>query len=189
MSPALPPTPWASTPARRSEALRRRASTLMWGLGGVLVVCFGCCSFLVASLGMMSVQEVEKLMRQGQPTPPVSDFHGWLIPMAFLMLAVGFFPGVAYIAMGFPVRSGLRGPTKATLVLVIVQAVIMALGTLPAMIGAIATSDVGALGLSVVGGGGVLATQVMLATTLVQILQGPGVEDELETDPWNEPDA
>ncbi|MCX5658717.1 MAG: hypothetical protein NTW19_03220 [Planctomycetota bacterium] len=190
MSPALPPTPWGSAPGPSPESLRRRAALLLWALGGVQVVCFGCCSFVLGAFGFRSMEEIQKLLPPGEVLPPgTAAAHPFLIPVAVGVLLVGFFPGVAYIVLGFPVRAGLRGPTIAALAVSASQAAVMAMGVFVMVLGSLAAGDMGSLATSAAMGGGMLVALGVLVVLLVTILRAPGMDDDLETDPWNEPEA
>lgn len=190
MTSVPPPTPWGPPPGPSPDSLRRRSALALWALGGVQVVIYGCCSFVAALVGGTPLVELQKHLPPGETLPPGSDMaHPYMVPLAVLGLLLGFFPGLAYIVLGFPVRAGLRAPTLGAAVLTLVQAAAQSVGLVLVVAGAAMTGDPVALGLGLLGGGAMLGAQGVLAYWLIRLLRAPAIDEALETDPWNEPEA
>ena len=110
------------SPCRQPPLVAKRAASLVWWLGSAEVVVGSAAAAIFIAAARMPVT---KLISWGQPMPldELAIAQGRLLPVAMLFALLGTVPGLAYLVLGFPVRSGRRWPIFLALLLVVTQSV------------------------------------------------------------------
>lgn len=185
MPPAPDHQPWDQPPAAQPEPARR-AALLLWLLGAVDLVVFGCCSvaFSIAASGPQSQLQVAA---PRLPPEMIAQVYPLLWPMAILVFVLGFLPGVAYLLTGFGVRAGRRPPTMIALLLVTTQTIVWGVLFLTSVFQSLRAGSPTDLTVQFLTLGSYLT---LLGFTLVWLLRarqaGRGDQQE-SSEPWNDP--
>lgn len=171
-NPYLPPQPYHYAAGDAYESLRspaKRASILMFILGGLLCVCGTCC---VAAGPMLSRAQLD-----AEQMSQFSQFEAELgIGMKELMMGMGvagMLPGIILIVLGIFVRGGSTGPVITALVFTSIMELVLLLLAVSGGIEAISSGSPDTLiGLAFFIA--LLATLGMLIVWLIQSVRNAG---------------
>ena len=169
-----------------------RASLFMWIAGGAMTLLFGLYAILLAVLPAV----VDEAKRAGTLTTDMitalEQLEDQAGSMALTASLLGVLPAVALIWLGFMVRRGTPGWTKAGRILANVQAVVLVVLTLDIAVSALRMGNPAALTISLLIFGS-LAGMLFYAGALLRRRPMGGAARtsaylyDLDTDPWAKP--
>lgn len=101
----------------QTTATSRRAALATWVSGGVLLLLSTCCVGSLMLLGGSSMTELQQLDRDGQLPEEawrqLQQIKPYLPVISAVLAATTMLPAAALLVLGFAVRKGAAGPTKA----------------------------------------------------------------------------
>lgn len=129
---------WDTAARPDVEQARRRAAKLLWVTGAVEAAAFGCC---VTSMAIVSVMPGDLLQEaaDAQTYEQVMQLRPMLGFWAVTVFVLGFVPAVAYLILGFAVRTGRDAATTTALVLALTQFIVFGVLMIGNTVSAIST--------------------------------------------------
>lgn len=182
------PDPSGSAPGQ-SEA-PQRAAVAMWVTAAVQMIVFGCCSLLLAGVGMLPEQTLRQEMSEQMPSDQLDQLvqgQPLLLIGAIVLMLVMFLPALVLLLLGFRVRSRRLGSARAARVILYAQAGLLAVVLAwYALVGAMQGVLLG-ICMPLVVLGGVLALVIWASRTLRTAINELRQQELDEINPWNSP--
>ena len=166
----------------------RSAAVAVWITAGVQIVLFGLCTSMFVVLGLLSADQLEQILQE-QPQDLSADMiQVFARVMAVAVLLFMFAPSVVLGILGFMVRQGSNAARIFAMVILLIQAAILAGLVLLNMASALLTGQLAIveLAISVVLFGGLITLELWTVAKLMRMGNAnagstPGPSDE----PWN----
>jgi hypothetical protein len=160
---------------------------LLWVLGGLQLVAFGCCTMSGLVLAIMPREQIDQALQQqsmaGQFTAEQMQTIG--VPLAATALLLGVVPAVFYLVAGFFVCKGHAAMTNLTLVLITTQLVVFGILLLASVAGGLASGRPLDVTVNVLTVGTLIALLVATMRPLWHAKQSDFDLTGEDTDPWN----
>lgn len=188
----LPPgNDWSTAPSAGSATWSRsrtRAAVLLWVLGGIELVGFGCCAGMFTFLAMAPLQLLQDIIAQ-QPMPEqftVEQFKSWMPMIATTVMVLGVVPALVYLTAAFGVKAGKAAACNLALVVLLTQGIVLGVMLLSSIAVSIMAKSPLDLTVNVLMFGTPLALIVASIRALLQTREHSEDDMSEQTDPWNE---
>jgi len=165
--------------------IRHHAAKLVWIIGAIQALVFGCCTTSMAIVATIPPEQLEQ-MTDPATFDQFTRAMPLFLPVAITVFVLGFVPGVVYLIAGFGVKAGKPPATSLALVLMTTQSIVLGVLLLNAVVAAVASHRPADLTLGVLTHGSLLVLLGFGIHRLWRVKQYNQNHLEEQTDPWND---
>jgi len=164
-----------------------RAAVLLWILGAIELVGFGCCGGIFTFLAVLPVETIREMVAE-QPMPPqisVEQIHAWAPMFAGTILVLGILPALVYAISAFGVYAGKSAACNLALMVLMTQGIVLGVFLLSSVAGAIMMASPMDLTINVIVFGSILALIIAAIRALLTAREFKQDTSGEQADPWN----